>query len=373
MSRTLCRVFMQLICLVLIACAVPAAAQTYDRTEAVILAYQRVGEDIYPGTNISADQFAEHVQELIEGGYHVAPLKEIVTALQAKAKLPDKTVAITFNGAYRSALDKAIPMLLENNLPFTVFFSPGQAGGTAPQYMSWEDLKRLSRHSQVTLGLHPASYTRLTESSDAEIHRQINNAIASYRKELGRDPQFFAYPFGEYTKQYRNIVSQSGFLAAFGQQSGVAYDGSDIYALPRFSLTDAYSDDDRFRMAATALPLPVSDVAPDSPHIGTDNPPTFGFTVDDSLAGKLSQMSCFFSEQGKPDIQIVGKNRVELRVTEPFEEERVRLNCTMPGPQPKPGEDQRWRWFGMLLTTSQPDDTQELDSETEPAAGPLPN
>lgn len=373
MSRMFRRVLIYMICHVLIAPAVPAAAQTYDRTEGVILAYQRVNEDLYPGSNISMDQFAEHVRELTEGGYHVAPLAQIVTALKSKEKLPDKTVAITFNGAYRSALNNAIPLLLENNLPFTVFFSPGQADSKTPQYMDWNDLKRLSRNNLVTLGIHPASYTRLTESPDSEIRRQINSAVARYREEFGREPEFFAYPFGEYTKAYRDIVAQSGFLAAFGQQSGVAYIGSDIFALPRFALTDSYGDDDRFRMAVTALPLPVSDIAPDNPHIGAENPPTFGFTVDDSLIENLVQLSCFFSEHGKPDMQIVGKNRVELRVTEPFEEDRVRLNCTMPGPQPKPGEEQRWRWFGILLTTTQPGEPESLETETEPAAGPLPN
>lgn len=364
----------------LIMAAGPACAQmsvpdtsSYDRTAAVIFAYQRIGEDLHPANSLSIEQFKNHVTELIEGDYNVAPLSEIVSAFQSGTELPPKTVALTFNGAYRSALENAIPVLLENNLPFTVFFSPDQADGKSPEYMGWDELKRLNRSSQVTLGLHPASYIRLTDSPAEEIRRQVNKALNRYREELKKDPEFFAYPFGEYTKTFYDIVAASGFKAAFGQQSGVAYSGSDQFALPRFAMTESYGDDERFRMAAMSLPLPVSDITPEDPHLAVGALPIFGFTLDESLAGKIPQLSCFISEHGKADIQIVGKNRLELRVDKPFEGDRVRVNCTMPGPDPKPGEDQRWRWFGLLCSINQPGENPEDYDKTETPLGPFPN
>ncbi len=345
---------------------------TYDRSSAVIFAYQRIGEDLFPANNLGIDQFKEQLQEMIEGEYKIAALPDIVTALQSGAPLPDKTVALTFNGAYQSALKNAIPLLIERNIPFTVFFSPDQADGKNPEYMSWADLKKLRKYNHVTLGLHPSSYGHLTAEPVVEIRRQVNNALIRYRQEFKTDPSFFAYPFGEYTKEFRKIISESGFKAAFGQHSGVAYNGSDMFALPRFSMTENYGDEERFRMAALALPLPVTDIAPDDPHITQNNPPTIGFTIDESLATKIPQMSCFISEQGQPDMQVVGKNRVELRVTQPFQGARVRLNCTMPGPMAKAGEEQRWRWFGLLMTLNQPDDTGD-DFGTDQQTGPYPN
>lgn len=351
--------------------ALPAEAQSLDPSGAVIFAYQRVGEDLYPDDNISKEQFAENIHELIEGGYTILPLPRIVAALRDKARLPDRTVAITFDGAYRSALENAIPLLLDNNIPFTVFFSPDQADSNTPQYMGWSDIRRLRKNDIVTLGLHTAAYTRLNDQDTAEIRQQVNKATARFREMLKDSPAFFAYPFGEYSKAYRDVITASGFTAAFGQQSGVAYDGSDLFAIPRFAITESYGDDDRFRMTASSLPLPVSDITPDDPVIGAENPPTFGFTVDGGQAKKLAQLSCFISEQGKPDMTIVGENRVELRAKKPFESDRIRVNCTMPGPAPKPGEDQRWRWFGMLLTQHQT--PSSLEDLAAPASGPLPN
>jgi hypothetical protein len=244
--------------------------------------------------------------------------------------------------------------------------------------MGWDDIKRLNKYNHVTLGLHPASYVRLTEKPADDIRRQVNNALARYRQVLKTEPKFFAYPFGEYTKEYRGIIASSGFEAAFGQQSGVAYVGSDMLAMPRFAMTESYGDDARFRMAATALPLPVTDISPDDPYLTVNNTPTIGFTLDAELAAKIPQLSCFLSGLGKPEMQVVGKNRVELRVEHPFQTERVRMNCTMPGPEPKPGEDMRWRWFGLLLSVDLPgegriDEARGDYDENTPPPGPLPN
>lgn len=319
-----------------------------DRTAAVVLAYQQVDEPLYPAGNIASAQFARHVAELTGGDYNVVPLERIITALRDGNPLPDRTVAITFNGGYKSALQKAIPLLLEHDLPFTVFFAPEQVAQNSPQYMSWDDLRRLARNPLVTLGLHPASYTRLAGEEDAEIRRQVNNALTLTRKELRRTPSFFAYPFGEYSLAYRNIIAESGFQAAFGQQSGAAYRGSDLFALPRFALTENYADTERFRMVASALPLPVTDITPDDPHIDEGNPPVFGFTLGDGIAPET--LGCFVTEHGQIELHTLGNNRFELRAPAPFSDERVRMNCTIPVPSDSGADNEmRWRWFGLLL------------------------
>ncbi len=339
-----------LLALTLAGFSAPVSAQRAEQNGAVIFAYQRVGEALYPANNISTGQFADNVRELIEGGYAVRPLPEIIAALRDGTPLPDRTVAITFDGAYRSAYDNAMPVLLANNLPFTVFFAPDQMAEDNPQYIGWGELKRLEKKEQVTLGLHAATYTHLAGASEMEIRRQVNNALAAFRKELKQNPTLFAYPFGEYTRAYRDIIAASGFEAAFGQHSGAAHAEADLLALPRFAMSENYGDARRFRMAAQALPLPAAGITPEDPRISPGSLPDFGFTLPDTLADRIGQLSCFVSEQGKLKINIVGKNRVEMRVDAPFEGERIRFNCTLPGPPPNPGEDQRWRWFGMLLT-----------------------
>lgn len=348
-----------------------------DRNAAVILAYHRIGEDVYPANNITIDQFKAHLSELKDGGYTVIPLSRAVQAFRLGEPLPDRAVVITFHGGYTSALQNAMPLLLDRDIPFTVFFAPDQVSSANPQYIGWDDIRRLARASEVTLGLHPASYTRLTGQPAPEIRRQVNNAISLTRRELKKTPAYFAYPFGEYSRTFRTIVSESGFDAALSQQSGAAYSGSDLFALPGFAMTESYAGEDRFNMVASALPLPVRDVTPGDPHITADkNPPAFGFTLDDSLAKQASTLSCFLSEQGKPNIQVVGKNRVELRAPAAFTEERVRMNCTLPGPTPSNDDGPRWRWFGVLLSVdieSHIPETGTAGDFSSGTSGPFPN
>ena len=362
----------------ILVCAIPAAlaqkATPYDGSSAVILSYQRIGEDAYPATNIRYEQFQDHIKELTEGAYkyNIMPLPEILKQIKAQKSLPPRTIAITFNGGYKSVAMLAAPLLIEHNIPFTLFVSTDNLDSGVEKYMNWYDVKKLQRSGLVTIGLHPAAYIHPDLENETTIKAQINKAKTHFREQTGANPDLFAYPFGEYSNLYKSIVAESGFTAAFGQQSGVAYSGSDMYEIPRFTMTESYGDLDRFRMVASALPLPVTHIEPNDPHLKTQQP-AIGFTVDDSLTEEIDNISCFASGQKKPKLDTIGKNRVEIRLSGSFDEERARINCTMPGPPTEAGEEQRWRWFGMLLTLPQPmmdmagvnDDMSDTDEESE--------
>lgn len=337
-----------------------AAAQAqetteYDNRSAVIFAYFGVGNDDTPAASITREQFEAQIEELTSGGYHVLPLLDIITAYKSGNPLPDRTVAITFDGADISVPNVAAPLLLEKQLPFTVFIPTGPVDEGKPPYMTWDDLKALKHSGLVTFGIHPSTYSRLTNDPEENIRRQLNNALTTVRKKLDVEPKLVAYPFGEYDAKYESIVKKMGFAAAFGQQSGVSYAGDDLYALPRFTLTERYGDIDRFVMTASALPLPVKDISPADPYLDTLMP-VIGFTVPDSLASSVKKISCFSSSEEKPTLEFLNA-RVEIRMPR-LDEDRARINCTMPFVG-KPGEDMRYRWFGMMYTV--PDELLEQE------------
>lgn len=319
-----------------------------DDSAAVILVYFRIGEDSSPSTNIRAEQFLEHVEELTNGSYNVLPLPQIVDALKTGAKLPDRSVALTFDGGYASALKQGAPILIKNNIPFTIFVAPENLDHESDSYISAGALKKLARHKLVTIGLHPMNYAHLTTRNSEEIKRQVNAARASLRDLLGVEATLFAYPFGEYDDQYEKIIADSGFQAAFGQQSGVAYAGADMYSLPRFTMTENFGGPDRFGMTVNAQPFPVSDVEPADLRLTTARP-DIGFTVDENLRKDLGRLSCFASGQEKPNVEVIGA-RVELRLERDLDEARTRINCTLPAEAGDIDEDSRWRWFGMMVS-----------------------
>lgn len=347
--------------LALLMCPLPAGADTglrVDKQSAVILAYHRVGDDANPAANIRIDQFESHMRFLKKEGFTVLPLPEIIAAIRANLDLPDKTVAITFDGAHRSILEHGAPVLRQYDFPYTVFVPALYADSAENDYLTWEQLERLKEQDKATIGLQSNFYTHLNEVSEDDLKRGVNNARARYREKMNAEPALFAYPFGEISLAYRDFIATQGFEAAFGQQSGVASPAADIHALPRFSMTESYGDLDRFETAISALPLPISGLEPSDPFIDTDTP-AIGFTLPAALAER-EDFECYSNGASALDTQRLGEGRVELRFVEPLIEERVRINCTVPQGTDDPEKPYRWRWFGIMLTQK---GVKSLDSD----------
>ena len=327
-----------------------AADLPEDKTKAVILAYHRVGEDHIPDQNLTLDQFLAHVQEMKNGNYNVLPLSEIIDAIQTDAELPERTIAITFEGAYRSAIQNAAPLLIENNIPFTVFYAAGPLDQNDAVYASWAELKNLDKKVDVEIETLPAIYTHTAHLSQKGMLKNINRARQRHREEFNREATFLAYPFGEYSAQLQELAKTQGYRAAFGLHSGAIHASADIYTLPRFSMTESYGDLERFRLVTNAYPLPINDLEPSDPYL-QENDFFTGFTLNEALTPQSDQLSCFISGGGKADIETLGP-RIEIRSnTLPTDQTRIRLNCTMPGPISE-DDEQKWRWLGLLYHRS---------------------
>jgi len=138
-----------------------------------------------------------------------------------------------------------------------------------------------------------------------------------------------------------------GFMAAFGQHSGIMHKSVHPYEFPRFAFNEDYGDLNRLKLAINALPIPASDVTPES-MVLEENPPLGGFTVAEGVE-PLSRLSCFASQMGKVETIILGR-RVEIRLPQPITGNRGRINCTMP--YIDNGQDTgRWRWLGRQFLT----------------------
>jgi peptidoglycan/xylan/chitin deacetylase (PgdA/CDA1 family) len=203
--------------------------------------------------------------------------------------------------------------------------------------MTWDQVRELAAGG-VEIGNQTASFAHLMDQEPAFVVGQIERASERIQAVLGRKPRLFAYPYGEYGNALRETVIGGGFLAAFGLHSGVAHPSSDRFALPRFTLNEQLGSIERFRLAASALPLLATEVTPRDMRID-QNPPAFGFTAD-PLVGDLDLLACFAVGYGRAQIERIGDRRVEVRLEEAFPPGRARINCTMPA------SDGRWRWLG---------------------------
>jgi hypothetical protein len=358
------------VCLAALLAAATAVSQSAEaqttqsdllENSAVILAYFHVGDDGSPTSNLELEDFNTHLSELTGDDIKPLPVPAIVAALKLDKNIAPGAIGLTFEGAYKSLLDKAIPALLEKHIPFTVFVAPQALDEGNPQYMSWDDIAALKRNSEVSFGLT----LPVSPADELEARRMINSGVARFREKLGAEPRLFAYPQGEYTAGLKTIVKAAGFDAAFGLQSGAVGARSDFLALPRFTMTDNYGDLGRLEIVARTRPLPVHDLQPEASLLDTEDA-LIGFSLDRNARNLASSIRCFASNQGKIELQVLGDARIEIR-PHIGRGERLRVNCTAPVPSSDPDtETLRWIGFFLIVKDAPGANTPEPDAPPPP-------
>lgn len=327
------------------ALTVPGPARS---DSAAVFMYHRFGEAQYPSTNVRMDDFQVQLALLQEEGFQVIPLARLLAWLRGQGTLPENAVVLTVDDAYASIYDEAWPELRRAGLPFTVFVATDAVDAGLPGYLNWSQLEEMAR-AGVTFANHGAAHTHLIASLPGErpdthrgrVRADLLKGQARLLEQLGPGggvlEDVFAYPFGEYDTLVAGVIDELGWLA-FGQQSGPVGALSEPLALPRFPVSEAYSDLAEFRTKARSLPLAVERVEPWDPVVSSPIPGLELWLAPS--AAQLNQLSCFISGQGQvePEWLAFGEH---FRISPPnaLPGGRSRVNCTAPG------EDGRYYWF----------------------------
>lgn len=323
-------------------------AVVYAADHATVFIYHRFGDARYPSTNTSLADFRAHLDLLRDGGYTVLPLADIAAHLRKGTPLPERCVAITVDDAFRSFLKGAMPLLREYRYPATLFVNSGEMDG--PDYLSWEELRRLSEEG-IEIGNHSVAHGYLLDSrpgeSRAAWRQRIKGEIQRAQEELtartGRAPRLFAYPYGEFSNELVEMVRELGFLAAVGQQSGVAGRGQNLYELPRFPAGGSYGAVKEFRDRLKFRALPLEVLAPADSLLGKDNPPTWRVKIDVARIDPRT-LRCYVPGQAPARIATIDANAgiYEIKAHAPLSDRRSKYTLT--------ATDRRgqWYWYSQL-------------------------
>ena len=255
-------------------------------TYASVIMYHRFGEDRYPSTNTTIEQLESHIAYLQEGGFTIMALPEIIERFQSGRTVPDRTVAISIDDAYLSVYEEGWPRFRDAGFPITLFVATGPIDRNLRGYMSWDQLRELQA-AGVSIGSQTNSHPHMHRISIEAVKEELSSSNQRFIDELGLRPELFAYPYGEYNLEVIEAVKEAGFIAAFGQNSGIMHKDDLLYELPRFAFNEAYGDLERLSLAANGLPLKVTQITPTDMVI-TQNPPFYGFTLDEDMEPKNS-------------------------------------------------------------------------------------
>lgn len=313
------------------------------QNHAVILAYFQVGKDVDFSNGVSLKTFKRHLEILERENFHVLSLPEMVQALNAGSKLPEKSVVLTLENSNRDTIQTVAPYLGRKNYPFTIFLTTNNWSVDSDRNY----LHQLNKKHDVNYGIHLADYE--FHKNVKTFTRKLNRANGTFQDIFGRAPEFFSFPFGLYTVEHRAIIKRYNFSGVFGQQSGVAWQGSKGSVYPRFTMTEAHASPERLRIVASALPFRATEFVPEETFLNTHTP-SIGFTLGEDLPYE-KPIDCFLSNYGKVPVEKLNDHRLEIRPKLKAMDLRYRLNCTQAVIQHN-GE-KRWRWLGFLMEINQ--------------------
>jgi len=301
--------------------------------------YHRFNEDKYPSTNIKMDIFKKQINIIKDKKYSFENPKDFdLNFNNTKSK---KKVLITIDDAFSSFYNNAWPYLKENKIPFILFVSTEPVGKNG--YMSWEQIKEIEKEKFAFIGNHSHSHDYLLDLTFENFKEDIDKSIEIFKKELGYNPIFFSYPFGEYSLEQINYIKKK-FKYGFGQHSGVIDLNKNIYELPRFPINEKYGDLKRFTFLIDLLPLQYKSIMPEDKYVVNNNPPKLIIEFFNSQKN-LNKINCFSDEGNKwekSNIKIVD-NKLIVNFREKFLFRRGRINCSL-------NDNEGWRWLGLQFS-----------------------
>tara|TARA_A100001015_G_C14987897_1_gene712408 strand:- start:892 stop:1824 length:933 start_codon:yes stop_codon:yes gene_type:complete len=307
--------------------------------------YHRFEENKYPSTNIRISDFVKHIRILEESNIQFINPKNFENELKDN-KLQRK-VLLTIDDGFLSFYQNAWPILKKKKIPFILFVSTREVG--VFNYMTWDQIREIASEDFVEIGNHSHTHEYLVDENRKFIEDDIKKSIAIFKKELGKNSDFFSYPFGEYSLEFKDIIRSFGFKYAFGQHSGVIDETKDLYELPRFPINEKYGEIKRFNSLTKTLPFKYKNITPDEKYLlQAKNPPKVIIEFHENI-NDLKSLGCYSNEGNKwrqSDIEFKNDVIMQINISEKFVGERGRINCSLRDPSGF------WRWLGIQFVIS---------------------
>ena len=309
----------------------------------ISLMYHRFNENQYPSTNIKIAIFKKQIEQINNKKINFMLPSNFDKNFNLKKER--KQILLTIDDAFSSFYENAWPILKKEKIPFILFVSTQPVGKYG--YMTWEQIKEIEKEDFAFIGNHSHSHEYLVEYNFNEFKKDIDTSIRIFNNNIGYNPIFFSYPFGEFSLEQKKYISNK-FKYGFGQNSGVIDLNKDKYELPRFPINEKYGDLERFNFLLDLYPLEYKKILPEDKLIlQNDNPPETIIEFFDEQKN-LEQINCF-SDEGKgwdKSVTELIDNKLYIKFRDKFNFRRGRINCSL-------NDDIGWRWLGMQFSIKQ--------------------
>ena len=315
-------------------------SKDHANKEVVVFVYHRFGNSKYPSTNISVEDFENHLKYLSSNSYKILNFGEAVEYINdPEQPYSEKVACITIDDGFKSFKSNGMRLLKKYRYSATLFINSESVGGGT--YLSWDELKEIHQQG-IEIGNHSHSHAYFLNTKDEERLKFFKNDIMKCQEEieahLGFTPSIFAYPYGEFDPEMKAALKELGFKAAAAQNSGVMY-RSDNFAIPRFPMAGPFVKLKGFIEKANMKALRIVNNNHPSFVLDGKNPPELIVEFDASSAD-LTRHNCFTSGECNTTR---AENSISIRASKELTNRRTLYTITAPS---KKGN--RWHWFSHL-------------------------
>lgn len=186
---------------------------------------------------LTLDQFEKDLKFLKKNGFETVTVNQLLEFSDGNDVLPEKPIMITFDDGCETLYSYALPLLKEYGFTAVGF----AVGALADSYtelddhnlnyscLDWAEIKEMTEGNIVDIQSHSYDLHKNTadrsgakkkKSETFEQYREFLSLDAAKMKEkmieyTGKSPVAFAYPFGSYSSESAEILSECGIRMAF--------------------------------------------------------------------------------------------------------------------------------------------------------------
>ena len=205
--------------------------------------------------------FARHLRMLEQGRYTVVPMSLLAQAIDSKAVLPARAVALSFDDVRGGMLSHAVPILQQFGVSATLFVDfdrPLNPAGLS-----------LLREAGVEIG-HKADFAGLAlPLSEPTLRQTLGQSKDRLEQLLGEPVQHLAYPFGWFSARVRGLLDSLGYRSASTSIPQLNTLQTDRFMIRRSAVL-AHEDANRFAWRMQRANAQLSH-QPGGPHAGPES------------------------------------------------------------------------------------------------------
>jgi len=228
----------------------------YDRKRYKGIKVKQNYHDVLPeGLFCFKDEFEKQMAYLFENGYTTLTIQQVIDFYYNDKPIPEKSILLTFDDAYKSVLLNAYPILKKYNFHAVCFVVLGWLFDEAKEYtkeysvcMSRDELLSMS---DVFEYCNHTNILHTRKGMESALQAENKDTVLEDLKECEtfvNTKKVFAYPFGLYNKENIDWLKELGFLLAFTSVAGFNTKNTNPLELHRNACLLQYNINDFIRM-----------------------------------------------------------------------------------------------------------------------------